>query len=132
VAAIDLSGFNGNVTLPSTHGGAPIAWSLRAVQRKKDISRYGGNRFATQRGGIIDFTGTIRVALRKGAASTAPGATALEADGAALTLTAETGCTYSGTALMDFSMDHANDDPAIEGTYDYVFTGTVTETWVVS
>lgn len=129
MAESDLSGFNGNVTLPTSHGGKPIAWTMRAVQRKKDISRYGGNRFATQRGGIIDFTGTIQVALRKSAANTAPGATALEADGAALTLAAETGCSYAGTALMDFSMNHSNSDPAIEGTYDYVFSGTVTETW---
>jgi hypothetical protein len=132
MAETDLSGFNGDVTLPSGHGGEAFAWTLNSTMNKKDVSRYGGNRFAQKRGGIIEITGTISVRMRMGAANTAPGLTAPAADGSLLTLTAETGCTYSGTALFDGSINHSFTDPAIDMTYNFEFTGTVTETWATA
>lgn len=130
----DLSGFNGSVTLPSGHGGAAAGFTIRRDMNVKRTDRYGaGDRFARRRGGIIDITGDIRIFLAKDAASTNPGFIAPAADGAALTLTLEVGCTLSGTALFSgLSVDHAFGDPAIEGTHSYEFTGAVTEAWDVS
>jgi hypothetical protein len=95
MAATDISGFNGSVTMPSGHGGDAFAWTLRANMRTKDVSRYGGGRIAKKRGGLIDVDGTISLFLRKGAAGTAPGIGTQAADGVALTLTADTGCSYA-------------------------------------
>jgi len=131
MAELDISGFDGDVALTG-HGGEAYAWTLASTLRKKDVSRYGGTRFAKQRGGVIDMSGVISVFLRKGATGNAPNATASAVDGAALVLTAMTGCTYTGTAIVDFTMNHNFGDPAIEGTYPFVFTGDVTEAWVVA
>lgn len=129
MASSDVSGLNGSVTLPSGHGGQASAWTMRAVQRKKDVSRYGGGRGAKSRGGLVDTTGTIRFFARKGTAGDLMGVTNLEADGAALVLTADTNCLVSGTALLDLSYDNAFTDPATEGTYDYTMNGVVAESW---
>ncbi len=128
MAELDISGFDGAVTLTG-HGGKAYAWTMAAVQRKKDVGRYGGTRFGKIRGGVLDISGVISVFLRKGAAGVAPGVATLEVDGAALVLTASTGCTYTGTAVIDFTMAHSFGDPAIEGTYPYTFNGDVTEAW---
>jgi hypothetical protein len=128
MAELDISGFDGAVALTG-HGGDAYAWTLSAVQRKKDVSRYGNTRYAKSRGGVLDMSGVISVFLRQNAAGTAPATDALEVDGAALVLTAMTGCTFTGTAIIDFTMNHAFADPAIEGTYPYVFNGDVTEAW---
>jgi hypothetical protein len=128
MAELDISGFDGDAVITG-HGGEAYAWSLNVTQRKKDVSRYGNSRYARQRAGILDLSGVISVFLRKGGAGNAPATDALEPDGAALVLTASTGCTFTGTAILDFTMNHRFDDPAIEGTYPFVFTGDVTEAW---
>jgi hypothetical protein len=128
MASSDVSGLNGNVALTG-HGGQATAWTARGVQRKKDVSRYGGGRGAKSRGGLVDTTGTIRFFARKGTAGDLMNFTNLEQDGTALVLTADTSCTLSCTALID--VDYTNDfsDPATEGTYDWTANGTVTESW---
>jgi hypothetical protein len=120
----DLSGFNGSVTLPSAHGGAAAGFTVRRTMTTKRTDRYGaGDRFARSRGGIFEISGDIRIFLQKDAANTSPGFVTAAADGAALTLTLETGCTLSGTALFpDLSVDHNFGDPAIEGTHCYLFS----------
>lgn len=133
MAASDLSGFNGSVTLPSGHGGDAFGFTVNRTMNDKDVSRYGGTRFAMFRGGTFIISGDIRTFMRKSAANTAPGVVSPAADGASLTLTLETGCSFSGTALFStFSANHTFTDPAIEATHGYKFTGTVTETWAVS
>lgn len=133
MAASDLSGFNGGVTLPSGHGGDARGFTVNRSMNDKDVSRYGGDRFSKFRGGTITVTGDINVFLRKGAAGTPPGITTPSADGAALTLTLEVGCMLSGTALFSgFNSTHAFADPAIEATHSYKFNGTITETWAVT
>jgi hypothetical protein len=132
MAATDISGFDGAVTLPSGHGGEVFAWTMNVPVRKKDVSRYGGSRFVKKRGGIYEPAGTVSVFLRANAASTAPGAFASAVDGEALTLTAAAGCTFVGSAIIDFSMSHSFGDPAIEGTYNWEGTGDWAETWDVT
>lgn len=134
MAQSDISGFSGSVTLPSGHGGAAAGFTIRRNMNTKDVDRYGaGDRFGRTRGGIIRISGDIRFFAIKGVANSSPGFIAPAADGAALTLTLDTGCTLSGTALFpDLSIDHAFGDPAIEGTHSYIFTSTVTEAWATT
>lgn len=130
--ATDLSGFSGSVSLPSGHGGEASGFTVRRTMNMKPTNRYGADRFARARGGIIAVSGDITIFLRKGAAGTSPGIVTPAADGAALTLTLDTGCTLSGQALFpDLNVDHRFEDPAIEGNYTYQFTGVVTEAWAV-
>ena len=133
MAEVDLSGFNGSVTLPSGIGGKASAFTIRRTMNTKPTNRYGGDRFGRMRGGIITIGGDITVFLRMGASNTSPGIVNPTADGAALTLTLETGCTLTGTALFpDLNINHNFEDPAIQGTYSYVFNGVATESWAVA
>jgi len=130
MAAHDLSGFNGSVTLPSGIGGSAGGFTVRRQMRTKDVGRYGGGIFERSRGGSIRISGDIQMFLQTGASSTTPNFVAPVADGAALTLTLDTGCTLTGTAVFpDLSVNHSFTDPAIEATQSYIFTGTVTEAW---
>lgn len=127
-----ITGEGGSVTLPSTHGGRAFSFTLRSEQNIKDVSCYGGSRFREFYGGLIQADGEINVQLRKGATGTPAGITNLERGGAALTLTADTGVTIGGTALFGFSMNHAFNEPVIDGTYPYRFSGTITEAWATA
>ena len=133
MAAKDLSGFNGAVTLPTTIGGNAKAFTIRRTMSRKDINIYGGDRFNRSRGGIIKIMGDITLALQMGAAATTPNFVAPAADGAALTLQLEIGCTLVGTALFpDLNVTHTFEDPAIFGTQGYEFNGVVAESWATS
>jgi hypothetical protein len=133
MAQTDLSGFNGAVTMPSGHGGAAKGFTVRRTTTKKSTLRYGNNRFSQSRLGIITIGGDISIFMRMGTAAVAPGIVTNAADGTTLTLTFEIGCTLSGTAVFpDWNSTHAFEDPAIEATLSYEFTGTVTETWATS
>lgn len=129
--AVDVSGFNGAVTLTG-HGGVAHAFTFSVAQAKKETGRYGGSRWNKRRGGILNATGSITVFLQKGAAGTAPAVGSLEVDGAALVLTAETGCTWTGNAIIDFSINHSFGDPAVEGTYPFEGNGDFTEAWAIT
>lgn len=137
MAEADISGFDGSVTLPSGHGGQAKGFTMNRTMTDKDVSRYGGDRGARFRGGMITISGDINIFLRKGAAGTSPGivtgATVPAPDGAALVLTFSTGCTLTGTALFPtLNINHAFNDPAIEGTHGYKFTGLPSEVWATS
>lgn len=131
--ATDLSGFNGSVTFPTGVGGPAAGFTVRRQMRTKDTGRYGGGIFERSRGGSIRLSGDIQFFLQAHATATSPGFVNPAADGAALTLTLDTGCTLVGTALFpDLSVNHSFTDPAIEGTQSYIFSGSVAETWAVS
>jgi hypothetical protein len=129
----DLSGFNGGVTMPTGHGGVAKGFTVRRTASKKSVLRYGGNRFAKSRLGVLTIGGDINIFMRMGTAAVAPGIVSPAVDGAMLTLTFEIGCTLSGTAVFpDWNSAHTYEDPAIEATLAYEFTDTVTETWATS
>lgn len=133
MAQRDISGFNGGVTLPTGIGGQAHSFTLNSDMATKPVHRYGGTRFGQFRGGIITGTGTVGIFYRMGASAVAPNFVAPAADGATMTLTAETGCTWSGTALMTrATIAHDFTDPAVQGTRDFSFTGTITEVWDTS
>jgi hypothetical protein len=133
MAAADISGFNGAVTMPTGHGGQAKGFTVRRTMNTKNTMRYGGDRFARARGGIINITGDINIFLRMGAAGMAPGIVTPTPDGASLTLQFEVGCTLSGTAIFpDWNSTHAFEDPAVEATLSYTFNSVVVETWAVT
>jgi hypothetical protein len=133
MAAKDLSGFNGSVTLPTTHGGAAAGFTVRRRMSRKSTGRYGSDRFSRTRGGMITIGGDIRIFLQMSATNTTPNFIAPAADGSALVLTLELGCTLTGTALFpDLDVNHSFDDPAIEGSHAYEFTGVVAEAWATT
>lgn len=134
MAETDLSGYAGSVTLPTGTGGAPAGFTVRRTASSKDTGRYAtGSRFSQSRLGSITIEGDIRIFLRKGAANTTPNFVSPAADGGALTLTLDTGCTLSGTAIFpELSVDHTFDDPAVEAVMAYRFTSTITEAWATS
>jgi len=108
-----------------------MRWSQRIIMRTKEVSCYGGGAFEQHRGGLISGRGTIIGFLRGGGgAATSPGSLAMVPDGALLTLTASTGCTYSGAALfLRSSINHDVTDPAVPVAWDFLWTGTVVEAW---
>lgn len=131
--ARDVSGFNGSVTLPTTHGGAAAGFTVSRRATSKDTGRYGSDRFSRSRLGVLTISGVIRFFLQMAASNTTPNFIAPVADGSALTLTLEAGCTLSGTAVFpDLDVDHRFDDPAVEGTHGYRFTGVVAEAWATT
>lgn len=133
MAARDVSGFNGAVTLPSSIGGNAKAFTIRRTTTRKDINIYGNDRFNRARLGIVKIAGTITIVLQVGAASTTPNFIAPAADGAALTLQLEIMSTLTGTALFpDLDVNHAFEDPAVFGTQGYEFNGVVAESWAAT
>src|SRR5436309_3200884 len=100
MAAHDLSGYNGSVTLPTAHGGSARGFTVRRATSQKDVGRYGSDRFTRTRLGSITISGDISIVLQMAASNTSPGFATPAPDGAALTLTLETGCTLSGTAVF--------------------------------
>jgi hypothetical protein len=103
---------------------------VRRAMNTKNTSRYGSNRFAHSRGGMITITGDINIFMRTKSVPAAPGIVSPDANGVSLLLTFDTGSTLSGTAIFpDWNATHAFEDPAVEATLSYQFTGTVLETW---
>jgi hypothetical protein len=131
MAKTDVSGFNGSVSLTG-HGGDAHAFTFGVTQAKKNTSRYGGTRWSKNRGGVLSVAGSITVFLTMAASGTAPAVATLEKDGTAMVLTAETGCTWTGSGIIDFSTNHSFGDPAIEGTYNFEGTGDWTEAWAAT
>jgi len=126
-------GNSGGFTLPSGHGGKIAAIALTFTMNDKDVSVYGSGRFRQFRGGMIQGTFVASGFARKSNANTFPGAATLEQDGASITATVDSGCTYSGTAIFTrIRLDSKVDDPAVALAYEGKFTGTITETWATS
>lgn len=134
-----VSGFHGAVVADlapanGIYAGAVLSFTISRRMATKDINPFGGNRFNISRGGILKLSGTIMLALQFGAASTDPNWVSPDYNGdASLTLTFETGCTLTGSALFpQLDVNEAYADPAIFGSQTYEFTGTVTEAWAVT
>lgn len=127
-----ISGHDGSVTLPGMHGGKAVRFSIGSQMTRKDITGYGDGRFRKFRGGLLQVGGEIAVLARKGTTAEPINLTSPSIDGVTLTLTSDTGCAHSGTALFDVSLQHSVDDPAIPVIYNYVFNGTVSESWATS
>lgn len=132
MAATYVDGIDGNVTMPSSHGGIAFSWDLAVAMRTKDVTAWPNtNRLSTWRGGLMDVTGNIGCFLQANAASTPPGLANLEIAGVAITLLAKTGCSYGGTALFtDGRIGDRVSEIAVEVTYSLRINSLV-ETWAI-
>lgn len=132
MAETRLNGYTGGVTLPSGHAAKLSAWSADFDMTTSDVTAF-GDTFRQFAGGVLSGRGSASGSMSYAAASTAPGAFTTRQTAASLTLTIATGVTYSGSALLSniaVTSDIKGGDAAI--TFDFVFTGTITETWATA
>lgn len=124
--AVTASGFNVDLDAWSARIGAEdtVAWRTFASKWKsKKNTGYGGS-------------GSFRGTIQYDASSTAPMPTltggvidASSFEGVSLTLTAETGCTYTGTAnITVVDLQRTAGDRMI-GTFNFEFDGAVSQAW---
>jgi hypothetical protein len=121
-----LTGNDGGITFPAAHGGHLATWNASFSRQVSDITGYGdsGRRRLL---GIWDVTGSAGGILT----SDSPGADAIAADGAALTLKVSTACTYGMTAVIsDIAMSVTKTGDAAVTFNFSISNGTIpTETW---
>jgi hypothetical protein len=135
-----IIGFTGNFNA-GDYGGSPAnrtwggnirAWSASLPM---DIIETTGftDTFETSRGGVFSGSGSASGTLLRGSTGNAPSAFDVRRrDGVTLTLTADTGCTYSGTALLSNINIGVEKRGEASITFDFRFTGTIAETWATS
>lgn len=134
MAETRLIGFDGSVTMPTGHGGRIKNWTGRAEVVNTDTSAF-GDTFAQNRNGLIRMSGSASGTLYKGVSDSGPGITTAllqPSSIGSITLTASTGCTISGSANITgiaLSSEHQGDATI---SFDFVFTGTITQTWATS
>lgn len=135
-----IIGFSGNFTTgnyPSTPanttwGGNIRAWSATAPMDTIETTGFTDN-FPTYRGGMVGMSGSASGTLLRGSTGNAPSAfDPRRREGLTLTLTADSGCTYSGTALLTDIEIGVEKRGEASITFRFVFTGTVTETWATT
>jgi hypothetical protein len=128
-----IIGTNGNVTLPTDFSAALNQWYLTLEQTPVETTNYGDSGNRTYRGGLRGGAGSATGFPSFDAAASAPGWDKI-ADGtygapAAITLTAATGCTYTGNVIVSgIAFGHDLQGNATI-TFNFVFSGAITETW---
>lgn len=127
--AVTASGFNVDIDNWQGSIGAEDTVAYRtfsSLWKSKKNTGYGGS-------------GSFRGTIQHGAASTEPLPTltggvidAASYEGVSLTLTAKTGCTYTGTAnITIFNIVRDANDRSI-GTFNFEFDGEPSQTWATS
>lgn len=141
MALARVTGKNGAVALLTGLNADFNRWSLSANHPLDDDTAYGDTLVGASHSGsgTIDYSWDAGGFLKSNAASTAPGlgvntgVAIADVDGAAITLTAHTGCTFGGTGIVtSANVAHAKRSGAIPISYAGVIDGDVTETWAVS
>jgi hypothetical protein len=122
-------GTDGSVTLPTGHNAKLHAWAADFAQTPVETTNYGDSGWRTFRGGLKGGSGAAVAWPFHNEVTSTPGFAAISSTGGSLTLTAATGCTYTGTAIIS----NIRHDTDIQGnarmTFEFVFTGVITETW---
>ena len=133
MAASNIGGSTGGVSMPSAHFVNASSWRLRFNHPVDDGSGYGDSGIGAVKNGsgTVDYFVTVVGVAQDGAASTAPGFYSIAAGGAAATLKANgTNTTYAGTLILtDGDISHAKRSGVTPLNFNGVFTGAVTETW---
>lgn len=133
MAQVLISGTTGNVSFPS--GGCKMAsWSATVSQTVTDTTGYADDVWGTAVGeNNLVLSGSASGFLTKGTSTDQPNAAALlTATGGSVTLTADTGCTYTFVAIFsDVSISHARIGPQTI-SFNFRSTGVVTEAWSIS
>ena len=136
----NIAGLDGDITLPSGYNILVSNWSANYTVETTDSTTFASQGFREFEPTIQTMTGSFGGHGQFDATSTAPIPAAL-ADGSVLstgdlanakatvTLTATTGCTLAGTAIvtgLSFTRDVAG---KLEITGDLQFSGPITQTW---
>lgn len=133
MAETRVSGYDGAVTLPSGHAAKISAWSVDLDMVVSDVTAF-GDGFRQYLGGVLGGRGSASGSMSyNGASSLAPAALTSRQTAANITLTVATGTNYQGSVLLSnisITSDIKGGDATI--TFDFVFTGTITETWATS
>jgi hypothetical protein len=125
-----LVGNDGSITMPTAHRAHLSTWSAEFSYVSTNITGFSDSS-VRRRLGVIDMTGSAGGTPYYNSANTAPGVDSANADGAALTLTVGTGCTYNPTVVMSgfsFNVDK-NGASTIAFNFENCDGAAIVETW---
>jgi hypothetical protein len=135
MAVSRVGGKNGAVSFLAAHGADFASWGMRFAQPVDDDTSYSdtGNGSSHAGSGTNDYNLSAAGFLKKGAAGSAPGFDSVSATGGAVTVTADTGCTFAATFILTGgSIDHGKRRGAIPVSYEGTNDGNLTEVWAVA
>ena len=129
-----IQGTDGNVTLPSGFNIKANGWSADTVIETVDTSGFADNGYRTNEPTIISMTGAVTGTAEGGTSTPLPAALlAATADltqtQGTITLTAETGNTYSFSATITNVSHNRPVDGKYDLTYSFISSGQITQTW---
>jgi hypothetical protein len=128
-----ICGTSGNATIAS-RGARLAAWTINLNHELNDATGFGGSGWRQNKTSLKSASGSASGFLTKGTSSDTPNFTALSScsEGEAITLTADTGCTYTFTGNISNIAIGTSVAGLATVTFDFVSNGTVTEAWVTS
>ncbi len=119
-----IVGSTGSASI-GTHGITANAWSMSVSRVINDVTAFDDASTAV-RGGIATFTGSLSGFMDDGSA---PVASTLAVDGVAVTLIADSGNQWSGTAVISNVSVGTSMTGDATISFDFTFSGAVTEAW---
>tara|TARA_R100001244_G_C5106032_1_gene119973 strand:- start:174 stop:569 length:396 start_codon:yes stop_codon:yes gene_type:complete len=125
-----ITGNDGDFSL-ATFNLVANSWSLTVTPTSTDVTGFGdtGKQMVT---GMATFSGSASGFLDKDGSNTDPGLvkSALEGQtGVVCTLTAASGCTWTGDVIMTNSTVNANKNGDTTVSFDFQFIGDVAYAW---
>jgi hypothetical protein len=141
MALTTIQGLAGGVTLPSGFVIKVAEWAADVDITDVETSGFtdAGNRTfeptAVMMSGSLsgtgeyDSAGTPAVSATPFPTTNLGSAPAIASWKGSLTLTATTGCTYSGTAVFTKVSERRKFDGKLEVSYNFKYSGTITQTW---
>ena len=123
-----IIGNTGEATM-DTHTVVANAWSMSVSRVVNDVTAFGDSSSAVI-GGVPTYTGSVSGFMETG--SDAPDLdVASFATGTEITvlLTANSGCTYTGEAVVSGASISTSKTGDATISFDFTFTGAVTEAW---
>ena len=125
-----IVGNEGAVTF-ATHNLTANAWSMSISRVVNDVTAF-GDASTNVRGGVPTYTGSVSGFMDDDSAPNLGNAVTdywETGDTVALTLTAQSGNTWSGTAVVSGVSVSSSKTGDATISFDFTFTGNVTETW---
>jgi hypothetical protein len=122
-----IVGNEGSVTF-GTHNLTANAWSMSVSRVVNDVTAYGDNS-SNFRGGIPTYTGSVSGFMDDSSAPALGYANFQTGDTVSVVLTAQTGNTWTGTAVVSGVSIGTSKTGDATISFDFSFTGDVTEAW---
>ena len=115
----------------ATHNLTANAWSMSISRVINDVTAY-GDASTNVRGGVPTYTGSVSGFMDDSSAPNLGNSLTdywETGDTVALTLTAQSGNTWNGTAVISGVSVSSSKTGDATISFDFTFTGNVTETW---